>query len=94
MSFVKILRCLSPQVTAVFTSKEQKQYAGAGAVAEEVLSSIRTVLAFAGEKKEVERYNQKLKLATKFGARKGFFTGILTGLLFLLLFAMYSVAFW
>ena len=37
------------------TSQEQKGYASAGAVAEEVLSSIRTVVAFGGEKKECER---------------------------------------
>ena len=63
-------------------------------MAEEVLSSIRTVFAFGGEEKEVERYNQKLKMATKLGAKKGLISGILTGLLFFLLFAMYSVAFW
>ena len=39
------------------TSKELQAYATAGSVAEEVLSSIRTVAAFGGEKKEVERYN-------------------------------------
>ena len=38
------------KITAAFTSREQKQYASAGAVAEEVLSSIRTVYAFGGEK--------------------------------------------
>jgi len=31
-------------------------YAKAGAVADEVLSSIRTVAAFGGEEKETERY--------------------------------------
>ena len=81
-------------MTAAFTSLEQKQYAGAGAVAEEVLSSIRTVFAFSGEKKEVKRYNLKLKMASRLGLKKGFFTGILTGMLFFLLFAMYSLAFW
>lgn len=81
-------------MTAKFTSLEQKQYAGAGAVAEEVLASIRTVLAFGGEEKEIERYNAKLKSATKLGARKGFISGILLGLMFFFLFAMYSVAFW
>jgi len=30
-------------------------YAAAGAVAEEVISSIRTVVAFGGEKKEADR---------------------------------------
>ena len=38
------------KITAAFTNKEQKQYASAGAVAEEILSSIRTVYAFGGEK--------------------------------------------
>ena len=48
--------CLSsPQVVSAFTSQEQKQYAAAGAVAEEVLTSIRTVVAFGGEQKEAER---------------------------------------
>ena len=45
----------SPQVVSLFTSREQKQYAAAGAVAEEVLTSIRTVVAFGGEHKEAER---------------------------------------
>ena len=36
--------------------QEQRVYASAGAVAEEVLSSIKTVVAFGGEKKEYERY--------------------------------------
>lgn len=43
------------KLTAAFTSKEQSEYASAGAVAEEVLSSIRTVFAFGGEKREVAR---------------------------------------
>ena len=39
-----------------FTSKELKAYAKAGAIAEEVLGALRTVYAFGGQKKEVERY--------------------------------------
>lgn len=41
---------------AKLTGRELKAYAKAGAVADEVLSSIRTVAAFGGEKKEVERF--------------------------------------
>lgn len=40
---------------AKLTGLELKAYAKAGAIADEVLSSIRTVTAFGGEKKEVER---------------------------------------
>ena len=43
------------KIAASFTSQEQKLYAGAGAIAEEVLSSVRTVVAFGGEYKEVDR---------------------------------------
>lgn len=38
-----------------FTSREQTAYAKAGAVAEEVLSAVRTVFAFGGQKKELKR---------------------------------------
>lgn len=41
---------------AKLTGWELQAYAKAGAVADEVLSSIRTVAAFGGEKKEVERF--------------------------------------
>lgn len=40
---------------ASFTVREQSAYATAGGVALEVLSSIRTVVAFGGEYKEVDR---------------------------------------
>ena len=40
---------------ADFAEKEQTAYAMAGAIAEEVIGSMRTVVAFGGEHKEVER---------------------------------------
>lgn len=46
------------QAVAKLTGRELKAYAKAGAVADEVLSCIRTVAAFGGEKKEVERFVQ------------------------------------
>ena len=44
-----------PQLVTKLTAQEQAQYAGAGAIAEEVIGSIRTVMAFGGQEKEVER---------------------------------------
>lgn len=41
---------------AKLTGSELKAYGKAGSVAEEVLSSIRTVAAFGAEEKEAERY--------------------------------------
>ena len=46
----------SAQILATFSVREQSAYAAAGAIAEEVLSSIRTVVAFGGEEKEATRY--------------------------------------
>ena len=52
------------QVVASFGTKEQEAYAKAGGIAEEVISSIRTVVAFGGEHKEMERYAVLLLLLT------------------------------
>ena len=46
----------------LLTEKEFAAYGRAGAIAEEVLSSIRTVVAFGGQKKEVERFEKKVRL--------------------------------
>ena len=47
------------QLTTKATTQEQSAYAKAGAVAEEVLGAIRTVMAFGGQKKECARYSQQ-----------------------------------
>lgn len=52
---------------AKLTGWELQAYAKAGAVADEVLSSIRTVAAFGGEQKEVERL-----ALVKFNDKKNF----------------------
>ena len=44
------------QIVASFSVREQMAYASAGSIAEEVLSAIRTVVAFGGEEKEAARY--------------------------------------
>lgn len=46
---------LLPKGVARLTGRELKAYAKAGAVADEVLSAIRTVAAFGGEAKEADR---------------------------------------
>lgn len=43
------------QILSAFSDKELAAYAKAGAVAEEALGAIRTVIAFGGQDKELER---------------------------------------
>uniref|UniRef100_A0A8V1A3N3 Bile salt export pump n=1 Tax=Gallus gallus TaxID=9031 RepID=A0A8V1A3N3_CHICK len=75
-------------------SRELKAYAKAGAVADEVLSSIRTVAAFGGEKKEVERYDKNLVYAQHWGIRKGIIMGLFSGYMWFVIFLCYALAFW
>lgn len=49
---------ISLQLSAGFTAQEVNAYAKAGSIAEEVLSSMRTVAAFGGEEKETKRYKK------------------------------------
>ncbi|KAL4636196.1 bile salt export pump-like isoform X1 [Arapaima gigas] len=79
---------------AKLTGRELQAYAKAGAVADEVLASIRTVAAFGGEKKEVERYDRNLITAHRWGIRKGLIMGLFTGYLWLIIFLCYALAFW
>uniref|UniRef100_A0A672TEF1 Bile salt export pump n=1 Tax=Strigops habroptila TaxID=2489341 RepID=A0A672TEF1_STRHB len=79
---------------AKLTGRELKAYAKAGAVADEVLSSIRTVAAFGGEKREVERYDKNLVYAQHWGIRKGIIIGVFTGYMWVIIFLSYALAFW
>ncbi|XP_025895227.1 phosphatidylcholine translocator ABCB4-like isoform X2 [Nothoprocta perdicaria] len=82
------------KVLSAFTDKEQAAYAKAGAVAEEVLSSIRTVIAFGGQEKEIKRYHKNLEDAKRIGIRKSITANISMGVAFLLIYASYALAFW
>ncbi|CAF3666783.1 unnamed protein product [Adineta steineri] len=61
------------------TILELKAYGHAGVVAEEVFSSIRTVLAYNGQSKEEQRYSKYLNDAEKSGIRNGIITGVILG---------------
>uniref|UniRef100_A0A8C4IMB5 ATP-binding cassette, sub-family B (MDR/TAP), member 11a n=1 Tax=Dicentrarchus labrax TaxID=13489 RepID=A0A8C4IMB5_DICLA len=76
------------------TGRELKAYAKAGAVADEVLSSIRTVAAFGGEEKESERYDRNLVEAQNFGVKKGTVIGVFQGYLWCIIFFCFALAFW
>ncbi|KAJ1100830.1 hypothetical protein NDU88_005905 [Pleurodeles waltl] len=82
------------KILSSFTNKELTAYAKAGAVAEEVLSAIRTVIAFGGQKKEIIRYEKNLEDAKKIGIKKAVTANISMGFAFLLIYASYALAFW
>lgn len=69
-------------------------YGIAGSHAEEVLHSIRTVVAFGGEKTESKNYENHLLAAEKKSILKGAYTGIDSGLLWFLMYVSYALAMW
>uniref|UniRef100_A0A914Y334 ABC transmembrane type-1 domain-containing protein n=1 Tax=Panagrolaimus superbus TaxID=310955 RepID=A0A914Y334_9BILA len=99
-----IMMSLSPLMilTGVFlaklmsesTSKEAKQYAIAGAIAEETLTSLRTVYAFNGQNYECQRYNKALDAGKFNGVIKSAYVGAGLALTFLVMFGSYCLAFW
>ncbi|XP_061530026.1 ATP-dependent translocase ABCB1-like isoform X5 [Phycodurus eques] len=85
---------LFTRVVTSYTSKEQAAYAKAGAVAEEVLSAIRTVFAFNGQQKELERYRKSLEAAKKMGVERSISSNLIMGFTFMLMYLSYALAFW
>lgn len=74
--------------------KELDAYGSAGAIAEEVLSAIRTVAAFGGQKKEEQRYNNYLGVARDNNIKRAIFSGLTWGFLWLVIFGSYALSFW
>ncbi|OCT75760.1 ATP-binding cassette sub-family B member 5 isoform X1 [Xenopus laevis] len=82
------------RILASLTTKELTAYAKAGAVAQEVLSSIRTVVAFGGQEKEIKRYTENMKEAKDIGIKKAVASNFSLGLTYGAFFASYGVGFW
>ncbi|KAM8924455.1 LOW QUALITY PROTEIN: ATP-dependent translocase ABCB1-like [Pelodytes ibericus] len=82
------------KLLATFTVKELSAYAKAGAVAEEILTAIRTVVAFNGQDKALAKYNVNLRDAKKVGIKKSITTNTSMGITQFLIFGAYALAFW
>lgn len=81
-------------VSGKFVKKELDAYSSASAIAEEVLGSIRTVIAFDGQQKERERYKEHLVYARNNNVKKSVYTGISNALLWFFVYSCYALSFW
>ncbi|XP_051465832.1 ATP-binding cassette sub-family B member 5 isoform X2 [Apus apus] len=79
---------------ATLTAKELSAYAKAGAVAEEILTAIRTVVAFNGQQKALAKYDANLEMARSVGVKKCITTNTSLGVSQFLIFGSYALAFW
>lgn len=97
------------QIVATRTAVEQQKYAVAGGIAEQALTCLRTVMAFNGQKTEIQksfecpqcikltftcRYEHALEDSRKSGLWKYFVMAIGVGITMLVQFGAYALAFW
>ncbi|KAJ2158813.1 hypothetical protein GGF46_003504 [Coemansia sp. RSA 552] len=76
------------------TSGGQDAYAEAGSVADEVLSSIKTVMAFGGQDRELARFGKKIEKARAAGLRKAWVLGGCMGFIMFAVYGVYALGFW
>lgn len=76
------------------TAKEAKDYAVAGSIAEEALTSLRTVYAFNGQQMEIDRYDKALAAGKLNGIIKSIYVGLGLAMTFIVMFGSYCLAFW
>ncbi|KAI6184939.1 Multidrug resistance protein pgp-3 [Aphelenchoides bicaudatus] len=84
----------SGKVVKIFMRKENIAYQLANAVAEEVLSGIRTVASFNAQEFELNRYGENVQSGYKSGARKAVWSAFFAALYNLIIFGAMAVVFW
>ncbi|CAJ0932909.1 unnamed protein product, partial [Mesorhabditis belari] len=82
------------KLMASSTAEEMKKYSIAGKIAEEVLTSVRTVFAFNGQYIECERYDKALQAGKLDGYKKSIYIGVGLAVTMAVLFSSYCLAFW
>ncbi|RCN34395.1 ABC transporter transmembrane region [Ancylostoma caninum] len=92
--FIVISANWMSRIIATRTQVEQETYAVSGAIAEETFSSIRTVHALCGHKRELRRFEASLEKGRKTGLVKYFYMGIGVGFGQLCTYVSYALAFW
>jgi ATP-binding cassette subfamily B (MDR/TAP) protein 1 len=72
----------------------QEAYQDASRVANDAISSIRTLSSFCAEEKVVRLYQKKCQKPLKSGICQGYLSGVALGFSNFVLFASYGLSFW
>ncbi|KAL8230246.1 hypothetical protein R6Q57_000024 [Mikania cordata] len=75
-------------------TKEENSYKKAGGIAEQAISSIRSVFSFVAEQKIADRYDSLLQESVPVGKKLGFAKGIGIGVIYLVTYSTWALAFW
>ncbi|KAJ0989438.1 hypothetical protein J5N97_007794 [Dioscorea zingiberensis] len=71
----------------------RKEYGVAGGIAEQAVSSIRTVVSYVGEQRILEKYKKALQRSTELGIKQGFIKGLVIGSMGMI-YAVWSFQSW
>ncbi|RHZ65785.1 hypothetical protein Glove_311g54 [Diversispora epigaea] len=82
------------KLSAAFMKRTSDFYSHSGTIAEEAISTIRTVAAFGTQKKLSKLYDYHLKYAKVEGKKKSIVNGSGIGFMFFFIYCTYSLAFW
>ncbi|XP_075991226.1 multidrug resistance protein homolog 49-like [Anticarsia gemmatalis] len=73
------------------SAREMESYSQAGKHAEEIMKSVKTVVAFGGESKEVDRYSELLQPAEEYGRKRGWYNGLGNGFSWILTYCLNAI---
>ncbi|ONK75132.1 uncharacterized protein A4U43_C03F13700 [Asparagus officinalis] len=76
------------------TTKEEVSYRKAGNVAQQAISSIRTVISFVMEERVADKYAESLQKSEAIGRRIGFAKGAGMGVIYFVTYSQWALAFW
>ncbi|CAN6242649.1 unnamed protein product [Urochloa humidicola] len=76
------------------TAKDEASYQRAGSVAQQAISSVRTVLSFVMEDRLADRYAEWLNKAAPIGIKMGFAKGAGMGVIYLVTYSQWALALW
>jgi ATP-binding cassette subfamily B (MDR/TAP) protein 1 len=79
---------------ATMSQRTQQNYAAAGALAEEVLSAMKTVIAFGGQKREISNYEKKLDESLKDKKKSAYVFAFGIGILNFVSLAFIALGLW
>ena len=92
--FIGVSAVFLTKLMAKASTSAQTSYAKSGAIAEEVIASIRTVVSFGAETFELGRYSTYLGESKKSGIQIGLQIGISLGVVMMVTFFSYALTFW
>lgn len=91
---VALTSYVTTRLQAKFMQKEIHSHSMASSAAEEVISAIRTVFAFNGQQKELERYERLLVPAMKSGCKRNFVTSFTSATTWGVMYGSFALGIW